>query len=274
MGVDRQSISNYIERGFLKKRMLRGRVYVYRDSVLAFKEKYHEVVQVEEGAVEAYMRELAEKKEDLRKQIKQTEMSMGYERANYLVHLLRSMVKAIGYVDNMTPKKLEMVENYVLGMERADCGYHYGNVTAERARQILNWSTGWVSRRGYHVFEKMQKQEEEIERLTKRNFQLKMRNKELEEAQKKLIEAPKGRISERVSKILATNVLDMKIKVRTLNILRFSGFETIGDFISMTPKDFMKIPNCGRKSVNELRDYMENLGLHLGMTKEELYVVR
>ena len=50
-----------------------------------------------------------------------------------------------------------------------------------------------------------------------------------------------------------------------MNALRSEGIETIGDLVSKQESDLMKTPNLGRKSLQEIKDALLVMGLHIGM---------
>ena len=72
-----------------------------------------------------------------------------------------------------------------------------------------------------------------------------------------------------------TNNLDRKIdelelSIRVMNGLKNDGIDTIGDLVKLTEGEFLRTPNFGRKSLNEIREVLSCMSLKLGMTEEEL----
>jgi DNA-directed RNA polymerase subunit alpha len=60
--------------------------------------------------------------------------------------------------------------------------------------------------------------------------------------------------------------LDMKIEdlvlsVRSYNCLKRAGIETIGELTAKTEEDMIKVRNLGRKSLKEIKEKLEALGL-------------
>lgn len=51
--------------------------------------------------------------------------------------------------------------------------------------------------------------------------------------------------------------------VRTKNALKREGINTIGDLISNSPLDLLRLPNVGRKTFAEINDVLKSLGLSL-----------
>ena len=44
----------------------------------------------------------------------------------------------------------------------------------------------------------------------------------------------------------------------------------IGDLVQKTEAEMLRTPNFGRKSLNEIKEVLANMGLHLGMEIHEL----
>jgi DNA-directed RNA polymerase subunit alpha len=55
----------------------------------------------------------------------------------------------------------------------------------------------------------------------------------------------------------------LDLTVRSLNCLKREGVHTIGDLLNYTLEDLMDIRNFGEKSVIEVKDKIEAMGLHL-----------
>ena len=63
------------------------------------------------------------------------------------------------------------------------------------------------------------------------------------------------------SNILCRNFHELDFSCRTYNCLKRAGIKTIGDLISKSEKDMMKVRNLGRKSLKEIKEKLEALGL-------------
>lgn len=64
-------------------------------------------------------------------------------------------------------------------------------------------------------------------------------------------------------KILEINILDLGLLVRTSNCLRSAGIKTVGDVMKRTRWGLKKVSNFGAKSLRELEQALEKLGLKL-----------
>ena len=56
---------------------------------------------------------------------------------------------------------------------------------------------------------------------------------------------------------------EINLSVRSFNALRRARVNTVGDLVSMTEEDFMKVRNFGKKSYDEIVGILENMGLKL-----------
>jgi WD40 repeat protein len=67
------------------------------------------------------------------------------------------------------------------------------------------------------------------------------------------------------SPLLSKSVDELELTVRTYNCLKNAGVRTIRHLIERSESDLLGSKNFGKKSLNELRDIIESMGLHFGM---------
>jgi DNA-directed RNA polymerase subunit alpha len=65
--------------------------------------------------------------------------------------------------------------------------------------------------------------------------------------------------------ILNRSVEEMELSVRSYNCLKNANIQTLGDLIQRTESEMLRTKNFGRKSLNEIREILTNLGLTFGM---------
>ena len=63
--------------------------------------------------------------------------------------------------------------------------------------------------------------------------------------------------------VLAMTIEELDFSVRSFNCLKRAGINTVEDLISKTEDDMMKVRNLGRKSLEEVINKLESLGLAL-----------
>ncbi|MHA1180338.1 MAG: DNA-directed RNA polymerase subunit alpha [Alphaproteobacteria bacterium] len=84
-------------------------------------------------------------------------------------------------------------------------------------------------------------------------------------------EEPKKAVEEAQHPELAFNaallkkVDELELSVRSANCLKNDNIVYIGDLIQKTEAEMLRTPNFGRKSLNEIKEVLASMGLHLGM---------
>lgn len=76
-------------------------------------------------------------------------------------------------------------------------------------------------------------------------------------------------VGERYTEYLNKSVEDLELSVRSYNCLRNANIQTIGDLVTKTEADMMKVKNFGRKSLHEIQEILETMGLQFGMRQDE-----
>ena len=67
---------------------------------------------------------------------------------------------------------------------------------------------------------------------------------------------------------LLRKVDELELSVRSANCLKNDNIVYIGDLVQKSESDMLRTPNFGRKSLNEIKEVLTNMGLHLGMQVE------
>ncbi len=84
-------------------------------------------------------------------------------------------------------------------------------------------------------------------------------------------EEPSKEVVEEAAPELAFNpallkkVDELELSVRSANCLKNDNIVYIGDLIQKTEAEMLRTPNFGRKSLNEIKEVLAAMGLHLGM---------
>ena len=69
--------------------------------------------------------------------------------------------------------------------------------------------------------------------------------------------------------LLLKKVDELELSVRSANCLKNDNIVYIGDLIQKTEAEMLRTPNFGRKSLNEIKEVLSGMGLHLGMDVED-----
>jgi DNA-directed RNA polymerase subunit alpha len=67
------------------------------------------------------------------------------------------------------------------------------------------------------------------------------------------------------NKNLLRKVDELELSVRSANCLKNDNIIYIGDLVQKTEADMLRTPNFGRKSLNEIKEVLSQMGLQLGM---------
>ncbi len=82
-------------------------------------------------------------------------------------------------------------------------------------------------------------------------------------------EAAAESAAERLNENLNRSVEELDLSVRSYNCLKNAQIQTIGDLVTRTEADMLKTKNFGRKSLNEIKEILAQMGLSLGMRIDE-----
>ena len=87
----------------------------------------------------------------------------------------------------------------------------------------------------------------------------------IEQAQEFLVEQPKITSNENLEK----SVEELELSVRSYNCLKNADIKTITELVQKTEAEMLKTKNFGRKSLNEIKEILTNMGLSLGMRLDQ-----
>ena len=74
--------------------------------------------------------------------------------------------------------------------------------------------------------------------------------------------------SDEKEKVLEMNIDELELSVRSYNCLKRAGINTVEELCNRTSDDMMKVPNLGRKSLEEVLAKLKELGLELNQSEE------
>jgi DNA-directed RNA polymerase subunit alpha len=79
---------------------------------------------------------------------------------------------------------------------------------------------------------------------------------------------------EQINQNLYKSVEELELSVRSANCLKNADIHYIWELVQKTEPEMLKTKNFGRKSLNEIKAILEEMGLHLGMKLEGFVVPR
>jgi len=75
----------------------------------------------------------------------------------------------------------------------------------------------------------------------------------------------------RTKALLEKSVEELELSVRSANCLKAANIKTLGDLVRKTEAEMLKYRNFGRKSLKEIADMLEPMGLHFGMDVDKYF---
>jgi DNA-directed RNA polymerase subunit alpha len=75
--------------------------------------------------------------------------------------------------------------------------------------------------------------------------------------------------AEKRKSYLSKPVAELELSVRSANCLEAANIVTIRDLVTKTESDMLKYRNFGRKSLNEIKDILADMGLSFGMVLDD-----
>lgn len=70
---------------------------------------------------------------------------------------------------------------------------------------------------------------------------------------------------DKMNEVLNRSVEELELSVRSYNCLKNANIQTIGELVQKTEAEMLRTKNFGRKSLNEIKEILANMGLSLGM---------
>ena len=86
------------------------------------------------------------------------------------------------------------------------------------------------------------------------------------------VEVKGPQVDEKKQKIIANlkrSVEELELSVRSYNCLKNENIKTIADLVQKTDHEMLKTRNFGRKSLNEIKEILAEMGLSLGMNLDD-----
>ncbi len=78
-------------------------------------------------------------------------------------------------------------------------------------------------------------------------------------------EEPAERAASQMNEVLNRSVEELELSVRSYNCFKNANIQTIGDLVQKSESEMLRTKNFGRKSLNEIKEILQGLGLGFGM---------
>ena len=286
-GVTRQTIRNWIDKGLLAAVKLDNCHYVTMESVKAIEDKYSEIVVVE-GALEAYVNKQEAAYEEYKASVEllrqssaeNTKICLIKPRLTELVRVMFGIVRVSQYGERRGD---DMIELLLHGYDVKYIAEKYG-ISPERVHQIVEKDLrilNYEGRQYVKIKEENERLKEELQTLENNVKSL----RSFREPGAESLEYSKVDVQE---SILTKKLTDLCLSVRTLNCLKayrevvngecvYMPIDTVSDLTRHSRLDLLSQRNFGKKSLIELDDLLDELGLEWGtnyMVNEDGEVVK
>jgi DNA-directed RNA polymerase subunit alpha len=86
-----------------------------------------------------------------------------------------------------------------------------------------------------------------------------------EEEEKEISHSEEEEQKEAFNENLLRSVDELELSVRSANCLKYANIKLIGDLVQKTEAEILDTKNFGRKSLNEIKEILAEMGLNLGM---------
>ena len=73
---------------------------------------------------------------------------------------------------------------------------------------------------------------------------------------------------DKMEKVMEMTIEDLDLSVRAYNCLKRAGINTVAELVQRNQEDMMKVRNLGKKSLEEVEQKLQALGLGLRPTEE------
>ena len=289
LGIDSQTLINWGNNGVIKIKKMKetnnASWYVSEECINEIADACFDVVQVKQllkqelEETQQAEREAREVLKDIRRQIKLTRRFANMViTTDFDIRFIDVMYR----IGKICKREAEVMKMIVRGDDLDSVGKCFG-LTRARISQIFFKACKRCS-----AVEDIKEQLDEAEILKEKNKELlaalKVLNSENEDLSDKLeLKLMKDKLKseeearqwlnvhEPTCKLLSKKIVDCGLSVRALCCLKSADLETIGDVARWSKTDFLKLRNFGKKTLSELDDLFEEMGLNFGMDVDGYY---
>lgn len=282
LNVSGQTISNWVEKGILnahyscdsKNTILidRKSIEKYFDSLeeLAFMEKR---ITLQKKTLRGVTNNLEKELEDMTK----AKHLFGKGVSEFFLRDIFNCVLHVTGDELLKEREKDILKKLMSGLTLKDVAECYC-LTPSRILQITNKAISkiYTMKSWPQMHEEYKRVSAENQRITAMLESQRLRTKELE-AQLGMKETigdgmslVPGYTKVQLAKTLATPLANCNLTVRTLNCMKATDIETVGDLVKYTKVDLLKLRNLGKKSLRELDELLDSMNLTFGMDVERI----
>lgn len=266
-----QTVTNWVEKGFIKGHIIGRALMIDRDSIKQHFDTAQEVAELEQC--------LIDRKRELQEELKKVDASLDEFRKSPIHsqpgewrEVLRATIIAAIRLgrDVLTERERKVLEYYSCNKSVSDIADEMA-LDRQRIREIaikaLYKLCGGLNLKD--LYEQQEAMKAETEKLKKKVEYLgeiagKYQSKQDLMNSYSMMEQYDKECSKEVS-LLKQKVVDLPLSIRTKNVLNANNLLTLGDVVSQSEADISKAKHLGRKSFDELKTYITDIGFSFGM---------
>lgn len=180
--------------------------------------------------------------------------------------LIRFCTEALLSYEHEIPEREILITRQLIAGYPIQLVAEWHGTSTERVRQLYE-------RAICHIKRSHTGQRKELEHLQNENVLLKEENLLLKNELAAKYVSGFSKISDELSVILQTEIKDVALSRRTRNVLTILGVEVFRQIPTLNVHDLWLTPNCGKKTINEIKRFLKDINLSLEMTDSEVLEV-
>ena len=289
-GLDRQTIRNWMEKGIIPYKKINGTFYVDNRVFKRLSSEMNDVAGTKQR-LDDLQREYLDEIASYREMRERNRFEHNTERllsicvnSGVRTRFFDSMVSAMGQIGILKDKEVEVLSSLLNGdafeevAKRCDTSRERIRQIAEKAIHKSNDLSKLIER-----LNTIDEKEDEIRALKMENEVLKkmvykqaigVNEAEMSETERRLVRM--GRKD--LNALLSTKLVDEELTVRALNCLcHYKNennvtyrIETLGELCRISKDDFFKQRSVGKKTLDEISEYLQKKGLEWGLDIDKI----
>ena len=248
---EQQTISNWVEWGIIRGHIIGRRLMVDADTIDAVLDSAHDAARAKKR-IEILRQELLDTERELENQVREAKNALRLWKHSDCKRINREAVYAIltAYKPLLTEMENGIIRSLMETGEIPALAETY-HLTPQRIVQIIARAIQKIN--GARRYDSLIEEVATLKRLTH----------ELMEKLESCGEKPDE--IENNEAVMKKELKNTTLSVRALNCLKTNDIMNVADLVSFQVTDLLRMRNFGRKSMRELEDLVDSLGLQFGM---------
>lgn len=257
-GVSRQTICNWINKRFLEAITIDGWKYVSKKSLNAVSSHLKRISELEESVI-GYEKRLSELERNYAESVKELRNCCNWNKAlvrnrQVLARMLPAFIQIIQSTPNDNKRNAEILKMLLMGEDINSISTRF-ELTSSRVKQIIDDGLLDIEMNITNFLTMKAERDTLLEEV---------KIHRINELNLDKIRCEVKNMKDVTPSILTQEIVDCGLSVRAINCCRFGEITTIGDLVAHTEYSLLTIRNMGKKTLNELKDYLSSVGLELG----------